>query len=225
MNLIRPTTNVIRPAALARQRGAALFMVLMVTLVIVSLSVSMATGVFSEFKISRATADQSIARQGAEAAMRDAELDLNCQKWDPTAKAFAFHGVAAGNPRPYCDKPLQACTERGSTGALSVCDTASGGNGGILEIPIVDASNNLPSTAFMGCKVAFGSMTGQASLNAVATGVQPRAPEYSIEVFTHSARSALGKATVPIYRIRARGYGRSESTTVDLESVYRPCDE
>ena len=58
-----------------RQEGVALFMVLMVTLVIVALSVSLATGVFSEYKISRNAADLAIARQAAEAALRDAEQE------------------------------------------------------------------------------------------------------------------------------------------------------
>jgi type IV pilus assembly protein PilX len=207
---------------LARQRGIALLMVMMVTLIIVALSVSLATGVFSEHKLSRSTADQAIARQGAEAALRDAEHDLNCDRWNAATNAFEFWSTADGNSRPYCVQRVEACRQLGNAGITSTCTQ------GLRAMPLVDSSANLPvATSFIACSVPLGEITQQPVAALDGQVVQPSVPRYSIELFDYRPTGAKG--STPIYRIRARGYGLStsgdiSSTTVDLEAIYRPCN-
>lgn len=226
-----------------RQRGAALFMVLMVTLVIVALSVSLAVGVFGETKNARNAGDQAIARQGAEAALRDAEMDLSCMVWDGATKAFKFSSIANGNKREFCNKPIDSCVSRGAEGFTSTCTAYDGTtlratDGVVLAALNSEASTCVPlpgvpcgadtvkPTDFLpaACRVTFGAATGQPALAITGQVGAPTAPIYSIELLTYKP---VGGATgeLPIYRIRARGYGRSASTSVDLESIYRPCQQ
>ena len=223
--MIAPRQHQPRPL-LARQRGVALFMVLMVTLVIVALSVSLAVGVFGGQKSARASADHAIARQAAEAALRDAELDLMCQRWTAATQTFAFNNSAvvnSTNPRSYCDKPIDSCKQIGSTSHTTVCSN------GIVTAPLgtVPSVTN-PFAAGSNCSVAYGTITGQPEfkLSGLSQATQPAQPRYSIELFTYNPSGEMGKV-LPAYRITARGYGRgnSASTIVDLESIYRPCDK
>jgi type IV pilus assembly protein PilX len=203
------------------QKGVALFMVLMVTLVIVALSVSLATGVFSEYKTSRNTADLAIARQAAEAALRDAEQDVNCMAWDVNTKTFKFNtsistNGSTANVREYCAQAPKLCTQIGDAGVTATC-----ANGMVLK-PL-SASGDMPNATNIkdaNCTVAFGGVTGQPKLATIPDANQPR---YMIEVFRDPSMS--GRGQMPVFRMLARGYGRDMSTSVDLESIYRPCDK
>lgn len=204
-----------------RQEGVALFMVLMVTLVIVALSVSLATGVFSEYKISRNAADLAIARQAAEAALRDAEQDVNCLAWDANTKTFKFStsistNGSTANVREYCAQAPKLCSQIGDAGVTATCS-----NGMVLK-PL-SASGAMPTATDIkdaNCTVVFGTITQQPKL---ATIPEPNQPRYMIEVFRDP--SVSGRGQMPVFRMLARGYGRDISTTVDLESIYRPCDK
>jgi Tfp pilus assembly protein PilX len=210
-------------ALLSRQSGVALFMVLMVLLVIIALSVSLAIGVFSEHRISRNTADSAIARQGAEAALRDAELDILCQAWNAGTNQFEFRSSIPGpsnpnpSPRSYCTQMPQTCTQIGSAGVDVTCSN------GMIAIPM-SAGNSMPSstTDFKNCKTNFGQFTGQPALQIAGLNSQPVTPYYTIEVYQDNTGA---KGIKPIFRIRSRGFGRDQNTTVDLESLYRPCDQ
>ncbi len=204
-----------------RQEGVALFMVLMVTLVIVALSVSLATGVFSEYKISRNAADLAIARQAAEAALRDAEQDVNCLAWDTNTKTFKFNSSVAStgvtaNVREYCAQAPKLCSQIGDAGVTATCSN------GMLLKPL-SASGAMPNATDIkdaNCTVAFGTITQQPKLATIPDANQPR---YMIEVFRDP--SVSGRGQMPVFRMLARGYGRDMSTSVDLESIYRPCDK
>jgi type IV pilus assembly protein PilX len=219
------------PRFLAQQRGVALFMVLMVTLVIVALSVSLAVGVFGGQKSARSIADHAIARQAAEAALRDAELDLMCQQWNSATQSFAFNNSAAvgsTNPRSFCDKVIDRCNQIGSTGRTPTCVN------GLVNAPLSTNGNvpapteSNPFATGSNCSVAYGSITLQPKfeLSGLSQQTQPAPPRYSIEQFTYNPSGEVGK-DLPAYRITARGYGRGNAatTTVDLESIYRPCDK
>ncbi len=214
-------------ARLTQQSGVALFMVLMVTLVIVALSVSLAVGVFSEHKVSRNTADHAIARQAAEAALRDAEQDILCQKWNNATSQFEFHSsiVSASNPNPnkrqYCTQMPKTCTQIGDAGATAACSD------GLVSIPLSTGSASPSSTTDYkntSCHAIFGSITGQPGYQVAAAGsaTVSTAPYYTIEVYSDVTGN---KGLRPVFRIRARGFGRDPSTVVDLESTYRPCDQ
>lgn len=206
------------------QRGVALFMVLMITLVIVALSVSMASGVFSDQKASRAAADSAIAREAAEAALRDAEHDLNCQGWNSATKTYSYQSVASGNRRPFCDidPSTQVCEQLGNLGAPQICDTTvNAGLQGIVSTPLVLGAARPAATNFNTCFVELGAITKHPKFELNGADVD-RQPRYAVEVFSDTVVG--GKSSKPIYRITARGYGRNMTTTVDLESIVRPCN-
>jgi type IV pilus assembly protein PilX len=208
-----------------RQRGVVLFMVLMVTLVIVALSVSLATGVFGEHRMSRNAADLAIARQAAEAALRDAELDINCKVWSAATPPALVKvtktppGVAIGSAsaesavaRPICKLGDDGTGTVKGTIATSTCTDG-------LVSKAESAGDAMPSqTSLLGCSAAYGKFTGQAPLQLVS-----KQPIYMVEEYI-APQQASGNAVIAIYRIVARGYGRDPSTTVDLESSYRLTD-
>ncbi len=193
---------------ISQQQGVALITVLMITLVIMVLSVSLAVGVFSEHRLSRNAADLAIARQAAEAALRDAEHDIACEKWDTTTGTFVEDLTT--NPqrcplqRGKQNYNPQACTAGWVTAPLSVNNVAP------LTTQYFSNKN---------CYRTFGEVTKQSSFNILGAASNPKLPLYSIEVFS---KSNGGKMGITNYRITARGYGRSSTTTVDLQSIFRP---
>jgi type IV pilus assembly protein PilX len=235
-----PSFRSFRRTRIARQRGVALFMVMMVTLIIVALSVSLATGVFGEHKLSRSSADQAIARQGAEAALRDAELDLSCKRWSAASNTFEVSNETSNPPnvREHCASSLgnlsglRAAATVGGASAGSVGDAAAGTAcvDGLRTMITVDSIGGLPApTSLMGCSVILGTVTKQPALLLDGQGAQPSPPRYGIEVYTDTTNGSKlsSSSTITIYRIHARGYGRStgsdvSTTTVDLEAVFRP---
>jgi type IV pilus assembly protein PilX len=193
---------------LSRQRGIALITVLMITLIIMVLSISLATGVFSEHRLSRNAADLAIARQAAEAALRDAEHDIACEQWNGNQ----FVQNTTSNPHR-CPLEVgkqsfnpQSCTDGWVTASLST-------NSATAPLPNYFSDSN--------CYREFGSVTNQPkfTLFGVVPSLQPQQPRYSIEVFN---KSTGGKVGITNYRITARGYGRNPNTTVDLQSIFRP---
>jgi type IV pilus assembly protein PilX len=215
----RRSAQLSRP--LAQQRGVALIMVLMVTLIIVGLSVSIATGVFSEQKFSRNSADHAIARQAAEAALRDAEVAILCQKWNASTKKYEFDAstgakAASGNQAAvaalsYCSSDPQLASQMGAAGATASCL-----NGRVLAKKATTAETptkfNLTDS---GCSVAFGAVTGSTLLDGMATP-----PIYLIEVLLNNDTG--NNSATPTFRITARGFGRNPNTAVTLESVFTP---
>lgn len=194
------------------QKGIALISVLMITLIIMALSVSLAINVFREHRLSRNAADLAIARQAAEAALRDAEHDIACEVWDTATNKFIPNTIA--NYR--C--PLEL-------GKQSFIPTAC--KDGWINAPISNTDTNprLSTTYFSGsspCYRTFGQTTKQPSFNILGINsnhLQPNQPRYFIEVFN---KSNGGKVGITNYRITARGYGRNPNTMVDLQSLFRP---
>lgn len=192
----------------SQQQGIALITVLMITLVIMVLSVSLSMGVFSEHRLSRNAADLAIARQAAEAALRDAEHDIACEKWDANENTFVEDLTT--NPqrcplqRGKQNYNPQACTAGWVTAPLSVNNVAPSATQYFSNI---------------NCYRTFGQVTGQSAFNILGAVSSPNLPRYSIEVFS---KSNGGKVGITNYRITARGYGRNSTTTVDLQSIFRP---
>jgi type IV pilus assembly protein PilX len=227
LNLVNSANNHklhIRHAQLRAQRGVALLMVLMVTMVIVALSVSLASSVLNDHRMSRNSADLAIARQAAESALRDAEYDIMCQRWDSVSKSFMFHSNITGDansgatpsPRSYCNTKPESGKQIWTASLTNVCDK------GMVLIP-TSTNGSVPVSINyndVNCFVEYGRVTEQAELNLLGvSATQPNKPRYSIELFTDPQSTG---PTIPTFRITARGYGRNSSSTVDLQSIYRP---
>jgi type IV pilus assembly protein PilX len=193
------------PRRHTQQRGVALFMVLMVSLIVALLSIALASGMINETRTTMTLRDQTIARQAAEAALRDAERDIAC-----------LHTNDGQNFYFQIDQRAHCTQDPAASVAESVGLSGTDGSGNCTE-GFVLASGGAHAISYHtnSCFATYGSKTGQPAFPLV--GKQPR---YTIEV--HGMDSGKQGETAPLYRIRARGFGRNAYTQVDMEAIFRP---
>jgi hypothetical protein len=100
-NMMKPTFVLLR-----RQDGAALIVSLMMLIVVLILSIALATVSLQGEKASRSDRDRQIALMAAEAALKDAEMDIDPQVasangranlFDPTSNLYFEAGCASGD--------------------------------------------------------------------------------------------------------------------------------
>jgi type IV pilus assembly protein PilX len=185
---------------LQQQRGAALVCALMLMLATMLMAVAISRAVFASIASAGAERERGLAREAAEAGLRDAERDIAADiatSADPT-RAARFTAAGAGSFIAGCGR---GSADRGlclpaSPPAWQALDLAAAGNPAL---------------------VPYGHYTG-ASL-ATGKGLLPaRPPAYLIEkIAPPGATAAMGS----FYRITAIGFGSHASTRVVLQSVYR----
>ena len=165
-----------------------IFLVIMTILGLMALRVATL-----EERMSGNASDRSLAFQAAEAALRDAELDVQCLKYNK-APATTFRpnvGLAlAGATGPTRRAPMALLQSSGL-----VCGHPDD-VGYAKPLSLSDAS------------VPYGTLYGGARLAGVAG--QPR---YLIEPFLLDSKN--------YYRITARGFGLDPTTQVTLQEVFR----
>lgn len=206
-----------RPAA----RGMALPVVLLLLmLVLVGAAVGIRKATLAE-GLSRNQIDVEIARQAAEAALRDAERDLRL----PDGSVVGSAQCARGD-----DRPIDAQGARGEPYFTAACPRGQCGhplsyyaasNYATLTNPMpwwptaksglwLDTAPSLPSACatFTG-GVPLGTFTDTPRLVGVA-----RQPEYLIEHMGFNEDKFL-------FRITARGFGADDATEVVLQSYFR----
>ena len=195
----------------ASQRGASLLVVTLLATLVGLIAVSQVSSLMGLFRTARDERDLTLARQAAEAALRDAEADVACMKRDPdgTWKQVVVpdtnnnHCVSVA---PHCSQMMPTANARGIRllGANPAATPAA-----------VDWSAPLCSED--SCAVVeLGAKTGAPAFAGVA--LQPR---YQVDAFDVST-SGSGEP-VPLFRITARGYGGTADTVSELQEVYRPC--
>jgi type IV pilus assembly protein PilX len=208
-------------AAPHRARGIALpIVLLMMVLVLVSAAVAMRRASLTE-GLSRNQVDVEIARQAAEAALRDGERDLRlpdgttvgsapCNRGDeraidaPGARGEPYFADTC--PRGQCNYALSYYTTSNYTTGVNPSPwwpTTKSGRW-------LDTAPTLPSqcSTFTG-GVPLGTFTDTPRLVGVA-----RQPEYLIEHMGFSEDKYL-------FRITARGFGADLSTEVVLQTYFR----
>jgi type IV pilus assembly protein PilX len=177
------------------QRGAALVCALVLMLATMLVGVSICRTVFAAIVSSRAEAERGIARESAEAALRDAERDIAGADavratlfLEPGAASFIDGCGRGGNSRGLC--------RASSPPPWQTLDLAEAGNPAL---------------------VPYGYYTGAA----MGTGsglLTARLPAYLIErIAPPGASEAMGG----FFRITAIGFGSHAMTRVVLQSVYR----
>lgn len=146
-----------------------------------------------EERMSGNARDRSLAFQAAEAALRDAELDIQCLRYDGTPSALRPGGCIEGATRA-----TATCTN-------GLCCNVSGLVCGEPTTPVhLDTALSLNAAP----SVQFGTYTAAPTL----TGVSAQ-PRYLIEPFVQDSKS--------YYRITARGFGLNSATQVTLQEVYK----
>lgn len=197
------------PLLVCREQGASLIVVLLMLTAILMLGMSAAYIALHGEKAARNDRDRLIALQAAEAALADAELDLEDASRSHIFAQDKTDGFVAG-----CNG--------GQVGLyLGLCRRAEHG----LE-PVWQAVDFLSTDDNV--SVPYGHFTGRPfqSGKGMPTAKSPR---YVIELMSHdqsSKSNAAGPGSKPIYffRITAIGFGMRGSTQVVLQSYYRKSD-
>lgn len=193
---------------LYRQRGAVLLVALCVMLVLLVLGVSAARTALNGEKAARGERDRQIAFQAAEAALGDAERDIEGTGIQEPARAAMFSGAGAAGF-------VDGCGVGAANPGLGLCRRA-----GPSAVPAWQRAPLAQATGANARSVEYGRFTG--AVMPVGRGTLPvRLPRYVIELLPY-ARSGEDAAQrdANFYRITAIGFGASEATQVVLQSFY-----
>jgi type IV pilus assembly protein PilX len=175
-----------------RQSGAVLVTVLFLVLALLTISMSNTHAVLAAAKSARAERDRLIAHAAAEAALLDAEADIDGAAGPASPRNALFDGTDAFPER--CD---------GAGERAGLCRQAA------PPSPPAWQSADLAGDA--------GTEYGRFSGRVLPLGAGPlpaRAPRYLIELLS-------GPGAKPLYRITAIGFGADAATLVVLQSYYR----
>lgn len=214
------------------QRGVSLIVVLLFLVALTGLTIWAARQSLLGEGMARNQQDLQVARQAAEAALRDAERDIvNINFNSVQANASCNRGYylpeATGAFRLTC--PAGLCTRNDDYANSDWSQAAEGNNantepwwprgkGGLWNEAVANKPGRLPvnstnCSTFTGA-VPMGTYTGAPIIRGVA-----KQPEYLIEFFK---RAQIGGKTANLYRITARGFGYTSRTQVVLQSVFIP---
>jgi Tfp pilus assembly protein PilX len=186
-----------------RQRGVALLTALFLMLAVLMIGVSAARTALNAEKSARHERDRHIAFAAAEAALLDAERDVEGGGDVASARAALF---APGSSAGFAD----GCGHGAANVNLGLCLPASA-----PAAPAWQALDLADASAGAGT-VPYGQFSGAAM--PVASGILPaRLPRYLIELVPLAAAAAADGA---FYRITAIGFGSRDTTRVVLQSYY-----
>ena len=187
----------------ARQRGFSLITTLILLMVVSGLGIAASQMVLMSERTSRFDRDAQIAFQAAEAALVDAEIDIQGPNTFPAQRMGTFEPKSKVNFSAGC-----------GTGELrGLCAPAEAGQKPVwYQVDFTDESANAKT-------VQFGDFTGR-KLAVGATGIRPEiAPRYIVEVIPNPTPAA-SPADV-LYRITAMGFGPRKKTQIVLQVVFR----
>lgn len=163
-------------------------------------------------KAARAERDRTIAFEAAEAALIDAELDID-QSPDATRSRSTLFSSDSAAGFPGDDEPV--CQAGSGNRLLGLCRHAP-----VEAAPAWLAVDFMNAESTTVQSVPYGAFTGRHFQ--VAAGPLPRrVPRYVIELMHDSHPSERADHARYFYRITAVGFGVRESTQVVLQSVYR----
>ena len=174
------------------QNGASLLVALVFLVILTMLGLMTFRVATLEERMAGNTRDRSVAFQAAEAALRDAESDVKCLKYDGSA-ATAKRGIGCVSGMTGADA---SCTD-------GLCCSVSGLACIEPAAPVYQSKSMTAAPS-----VAYGTYSSAPSL----TGVRAQ-PRYLIEPFIWDKKR--------YYRITARGYGLGSTTQVTLQEVYK----
>jgi type IV pilus assembly protein PilX len=194
--------------ALLRQAGAALIVALMMLIAVLVLGMSASGIALQSEKAARNDRDRQIGLQAAEAALLDAEIDLENS---PDAARSRSHLFAHDRAEGFVD----GCAQGSQNVYQGLCTRAATGAPAWLMIDFLDQSGRARS-------VAYGRFTGQ-TFQTGQGSLPARLPRYIIEIlpYTREGEGASAEDLSYIYRITAVGFGMRESTQIVLQTFYR----
>jgi type IV pilus assembly protein PilX len=208
-----------------RQGGFSLIVALMMLIVIIILGISGSQMAINEERGSRADRDRQIAFQAAEAALKDAEAEIN--------------GPAA----PFCTVPNQPPTSHMRPGQLTCFNKVSAvgflaGCSGSPNEGLCAYNDVLPAyldgtnVNFLqdakgggnGHTVKYGKWTGKTFVSQETVGAAPTlakySPRYIIERVQRNVTTNSAGDPGWMFRVTAMGFGANENAQVVLQITY-----
>lgn len=196
-----------RPLGARRQHGASLMVVLILLVVVSLLGVGGIQIATMGERSARNDRDQQIAWQAAEAALVDAEIDL-----DPTSLMSATRR-SLFFPTTDTNAFVVGCGSSGNK--IGLCAEVTSGKPAWLTVDFTDTSNSAKT-------VAFGTFTNRAL--DTGKGLQPaQKPRYVIEAIKDPSEVQT-KGLIEsryVYRITAMGFGPRQDIQAVLQMIYR----
>ena len=182
--------------------GTALLMCMLMIAVMTLRGMSGARIALQDERAGRNDRDRKLAFQAAEAALLDAQLDIERPLNTPRGALF---GTAAPRFPAGC----------GAGVMLGLCDGVPAG-AAWQRADFTDDAATGASTA------AYGQFTGQ-TMQVGMGALQQRLPRYLIEAYADRRAGAQAdlSASERIYRISAMGFGTQDNTRVLLQAWYR----
>jgi type IV pilus assembly protein PilX len=192
-----------------RQRGFSLITTLILLVIVSMLGISASQMVLMSERTSRFDRDSQIAFQAAEAALVDAELDIQGSK--DAAGNYVVSGLRMDKFEP--KNKVDFSTGCGTGALRGMCAHTEVGQKPVwYQVDFTDESANAKT-------VKFGEFTGR-SFAVGATGIRPEiAPRYIVEVIPDLTFATTTDAV--LYRITAMGFGPRKETQVVLQVVFR----
>lgn len=190
------------------QRGVSLIVSLLMLIVILLLGTSAAQIALQAEKGSRNDRDRQVALQAAEAALMDAEMDIEHSP-DP----------ARSRSHLFSSEDMQSFPEAGCNAGLGNIRL------GLCAPPLPEAEPVWVSVDFLNesgsaNSVPYGQFTGAAFQS--GTGPLPaRRPRYIIEPLKFTYKGQSAEMPTVFYRVTAIGFGMREETQVVLQTHYR----
>jgi type IV pilus assembly protein PilX len=207
-----------RPARY-HQQGVSLVVALLMLIAVLMLGISAAQMALQGEKASRNDRDRQIAFQAAEAALKDAELDIQNS---PDAGLSRSNGFLEkpGNDASVRLDFADGCGAGESNLSLGLCAPAVTGG-----IPVWQTVDLLDDDSTTTKSVPYGKYTGQTMQT--GKGFLPGKPSrYIVEILNFNQAGQLASAENPgggtqyLYRITAIGFGARDTTKVVLQSYY-----
>jgi type IV pilus assembly protein PilX len=187
-----------------RQQGAILVIALLFLVLLTIIGISSISSVTLEERMAGNLREQTTAFQAAESALRDAEIDLEKD----------IGGTGTRDPMTIAVHFAIDCSGSFGTGAADkgACRQPAA-PAGTWQTEIVTASAWNWTDANK--TVAYGTYTGAPAVAGVA-----RQPRYVIEYLQEKDDGTTLPPT-RYFRITARGWGGTDTSTVTLQSIYR----
>jgi type IV pilus assembly protein PilX len=192
------------------QRGIALITAMVIMLAVLIIGVSAARAALDSEKAARQERDRYVALQAAEAALADAERDIEGGKDVASPRAALF---APDSALGFTD----GCGDAPDSANLGLCAQAGGVDAPAWQHAPLDAEGDAANGT-----IAYGSFTG-ARLPVGGATMPARLPRYVIELmpYTRVGEDAARGGGGNFYRITAIGFGARAGTSVVLQSFYR----
>lgn len=198
------------PQQARRSRGVSLIVVLLILVVVSILGVSGIQVAMMGERGTRNDRDQQVAWQGAEAALIDAEFDIEGLPASSTTKRNTIFKAKETEIAKF----IQDCGNSGQS--VGLCALNATGKPAWLTVDFTATGSTAPT-------VQFGTFTGR-DFPSGSKGIQPALPpRYVIEPIPdpRTARTRSIPQTSYVYRVTAMGFGPNAETQAVVQMIYR----